>query len=179
MSLPQISQHTLLRTAPLLPLATAGTSVVPLPALSAIQWCIFEGRQQMEAMDLHNAAGYRAIVTHHGISKTLHKWGPIWFAEQGVRRPWGLYSHAERAELRRRGWTKDELPAALGGAQVMDTGLVVDPLAGWTRNARQPRARRMRNGRARRERDDGDDQEQSSRSESQGKFVFNSSLLSM
>ena len=69
----QQPQPTVLRTSPHLPLATAPTSVVSLSALSAIQWCIFEGRQQIEAMDLHNAAGYRAIATHHGISKI--EWG--------------------------------------------------------------------------------------------------------
>lgn len=164
MSTSRQQQPTLLRTPNLLPLATAPTSVVPLPALSAIQWCIFEGRQQIEAMDLHNAAGYRAIATHHGISKTLHKWGPIWFAEQGVRRPWSLYSHAERDELKRRGWAKENLSATVGGAP--GAGRVTDPLAGWNGDARQRRARRVRKSRPRRE--------QSSQPESQRKFVFDS-----
>ncbi|KAI1671306.1 hypothetical protein L13192_04663 [Pyrenophora tritici-repentis] len=160
-------QPTLLLSAPHLPLATALTSTVPLPALAVIQWCVFENRNRSEVMALYNASGYGTHYTPSGVYKIMRKYGPIWFNEQQVRRPWGLYFSEEKAELIRRGWGKDDL--VMAGAGGVADEMVVDPLAGWVAGPGKKRVRRSRVVRFEEEDDEstaGASSAESSRSES-------------
>lgn len=94
----------LLRHAPVTPLSTVGTSEVPESALAVIEWAIFDDIKQHDVIALYREAGYGTIANHQAVSLKVVKFGPIWYAEQGVVRPWKLYSRGEKARLRSNGF---------------------------------------------------------------------------
>jgi hypothetical protein len=85
------------------PLSCIKTSAVPEAALAAIEWTLFDGHHAADSITQYNDAGYGTITTNDGISGLVRRYGPRWYAEQGVVRPWRLYTKKEKAELGSRG----------------------------------------------------------------------------
>jgi hypothetical protein len=77
------SNATLLPHAPVTPLSTVATSVVPEGALAIIEWCVFDDIPQKQVVKLYNDVGYGNIQSHHGVSKQLMRYATRWYEEQG------------------------------------------------------------------------------------------------
>ena len=95
------------------PLSCVGTSAVPEGGLAVLEWTLLDGNTQLEAMTLYNKTGYaksKPVETNDGISYLFRRYGPLWYEEQRVVRPWKLYTKKERKELVQQGLGEGNFP---------------------------------------------------------------------
>jgi hypothetical protein len=94
------------------PLSCVRSSAISAKALAVIEWTLFDGITQERAVDLYNKInkGNKKVKTKDAISWIFRKYGPMWYKEQEVVRPWKLYTNKEKAEMIKQGLGEDDFP---------------------------------------------------------------------